>query len=180
MTDKNNIVCNIEMDLTKLSKTELLAKCEEIGITKCKSKNKGELIEIIKSKQNISLPQKEIIVEVNDLHHSSSDNNIDVQQNMIEYIYENTCLQNMISNDGTEHFSSLSNSLNTVKVIYARCKKSMFLLDTIHRDYVNKHIFNKGDILAIKSVAGNPFDVLKTRMMAYEGSKKRGFRFYAS
>jgi hypothetical protein len=29
MTDKNNIVCNIEMDLTKLSKTELLLKCEE-------------------------------------------------------------------------------------------------------------------------------------------------------
>ena len=28
MTDNNNIVCNIEMDLTKLSKTELLAKCE--------------------------------------------------------------------------------------------------------------------------------------------------------
>jgi len=33
---------------------------------------------------------------------------------------------------------------------------------------------------AIASVAGNPFDVLKTRMMAYEGSEKRGFRYYAS
>lgn len=33
---------------------------------------------------------------------------------------------------------------------------------------------------AIASVAGNPFDVLKTRMMAYEGSEKRGFGFYAS
>jgi len=42
--NNNNIVCNIEeMDLTKLSKPELLAKCEELGITKCKSKNKGEL-----------------------------------------------------------------------------------------------------------------------------------------
>ena len=37
MTDKNNIVCNIEMDLTKLSKTELLVKCEENGIKKFKS-----------------------------------------------------------------------------------------------------------------------------------------------
>ena len=26
------------MDLTKLSKTELLVKCQELGITKCKSK----------------------------------------------------------------------------------------------------------------------------------------------
>ena len=50
--DKVNISNNINfiikgMDLTKLSKTELLAKCEEYGITKCKSKNKNELIEEI-------------------------------------------------------------------------------------------------------------------------------------
>jgi hypothetical protein len=32
------------MDLTKLSKTELLLKCQENGIKKCKSKNKEELI----------------------------------------------------------------------------------------------------------------------------------------
>jgi DNA (cytosine-5)-methyltransferase 1 len=35
------------MDLTKFSKTELLKKCEELGIKKCKSKNKGKLIELI-------------------------------------------------------------------------------------------------------------------------------------
>jgi len=35
------------MDLTKLTKTELLEKCEELGIKKCKSKNKGELIDLI-------------------------------------------------------------------------------------------------------------------------------------
>jgi hypothetical protein len=48
----SNIICSKEMDLTKLSKTELLAKCEELGITKCKSKNKGELIDLINKKQN--------------------------------------------------------------------------------------------------------------------------------
>ena len=36
--------------LSKLSKTELLEKCKELGITKCKSKTKGELIEFINSK----------------------------------------------------------------------------------------------------------------------------------
>jgi hypothetical protein len=51
MTDKNNIVCNIEMDLTKLSKTELLAKCEENGIKKCKTKN--DIESYIKSRTNI-------------------------------------------------------------------------------------------------------------------------------
>jgi DNA (cytosine-5)-methyltransferase 1 len=35
------------MDLTKLSKQELLLKCEGLGITKCKTKNKSELIELI-------------------------------------------------------------------------------------------------------------------------------------
>lgn len=35
------------MDFTKLSKSELFSKCEELGITKCKSKKKDELIEIL-------------------------------------------------------------------------------------------------------------------------------------
>jgi DNA (cytosine-5)-methyltransferase 1 len=56
MTDiSSNITCIIEeMDLTKLSKSELLVKCEELGITKCKSKKKGELIDLINSK-NLSV-----------------------------------------------------------------------------------------------------------------------------
>lgn len=37
-------------DLTKLLKKELLVKCEEIGIVKCKSKNKNELIKLINQK----------------------------------------------------------------------------------------------------------------------------------
>ena len=41
------------MDLSQLSKTELLAKCEEFGFTKCKSKNKNQLIELITSKNVI-------------------------------------------------------------------------------------------------------------------------------
>ena len=44
MTDIN---CNIEgMNLTKLTKPELLAKCDENGIKKCKSKNKEELVNL--------------------------------------------------------------------------------------------------------------------------------------
>ena len=72
-----------------------------------------------------------------------------------EDIYENTCLQNILSEEGKEYYISCSKSLDTVKILYARCKKSMFLLDTIHRNYVNTHVFNKNDILAIKSVAGS-------------------------
>ena len=41
------------MNLEDLTKKELLAKCEELGFTKCKSKNKNKLIELINS---ISIP----------------------------------------------------------------------------------------------------------------------------
>ena len=36
-----------DMELTKLSKSELLEKCEELGLTKYKSKNKEALINLI-------------------------------------------------------------------------------------------------------------------------------------
>jgi DNA adenine methylase len=49
MTDSSS---NIEeMDLTCLSKAELLAKCDELGLKKCKSKNKGEIIELLIGEQ---------------------------------------------------------------------------------------------------------------------------------
>jgi DNA (cytosine-5)-methyltransferase 1 len=41
------------MDLTKLLRQEFLVKCEELGITKCSSKNKSELIQLINLKQKI-------------------------------------------------------------------------------------------------------------------------------
>jgi adenine-specific DNA-methyltransferase len=40
------------MDLTNLTKTELLEKCEKLGIIKCKSKSKSELIELINREKN--------------------------------------------------------------------------------------------------------------------------------
>lgn len=36
-----------ETDLQKCTKTELLLKCEEYGLSRCKSKNKGQLIQLI-------------------------------------------------------------------------------------------------------------------------------------
>jgi DNA (cytosine-5)-methyltransferase 1 len=76
MTDiSSNITCNIEeMDLTKLSKNELLVKCEELGITKCKSKNKTELIKLINGKSK--KPQIEFIIEDNDEDCLQETNNI--------------------------------------------------------------------------------------------------------
>lgn len=53
-----NITYHIEeMEFTKLSKHELLAKCDALGINRCKSKNKTELINLIINKQSIEQPK---------------------------------------------------------------------------------------------------------------------------
>ena len=46
---ESNITTNIteQMDISKMSKIDLLEKCKELGITKCSSKNKSQLIELI-------------------------------------------------------------------------------------------------------------------------------------
>ena len=48
---ENNIIINMtEQIISKMSKLELLEKCKELGITKCSSKNKSKLIDLINSK----------------------------------------------------------------------------------------------------------------------------------
>ena len=39
------------MELLNLSKKELLDECDKLGIIKCKSKNKDEIIKLINSKK---------------------------------------------------------------------------------------------------------------------------------
>ena len=41
------------MDILKMNKLELLEKCKELGITKCSSKNKSQLIELINTKNKL-------------------------------------------------------------------------------------------------------------------------------
>ena len=57
---KNNITINNteQMDISKMSKLELLEKCKELGITKCSSKNRSQLIELINGKnKNVEEPK---------------------------------------------------------------------------------------------------------------------------
>jgi len=47
-----NITMNIieQPDTSKMNKSQLLSRCSELGIIKCKSKTKCELIELINTK----------------------------------------------------------------------------------------------------------------------------------
>ena len=52
---ENNITINIteQMDISTMSRLELLEKCKELGITKCSSKSKSQLIELINGKNKV-------------------------------------------------------------------------------------------------------------------------------
>lgn len=52
------------MDLTKLSKNELLKKCEELGIKHCKSKNKNQLIAFISPLHNSNISTESSLSQI--------------------------------------------------------------------------------------------------------------------
>jgi DNA (cytosine-5)-methyltransferase 1 len=110
MDNNNSIVCNIEeMDLTKLSKQELLVKCEELGITKCKSKNKSDLIDLITSKMQ---PKKKVELIIED------DNIIqDVNNEKLLYLLEDDKTTNEIITTNLEN-----NNDKILKVGITKCK----------------------------------------------------------
>lgn len=67
MTINNSNMNFKEMEKNRFSKKELLAKCEELGITQCKSKNKDELIELIHKKQtHLSILSKQKVTSISD------------------------------------------------------------------------------------------------------------------
>ncbi len=94
MENNNNIVFNIkEMDLIKLNKTELLEKCEELGIKKCKSKNKCELIDLINVKTQ---PKKKVELIIEDDDVIEGQENDDIIKNLIDISKEDDKINNTI------------------------------------------------------------------------------------
>jgi DNA (cytosine-5)-methyltransferase 1 len=126
------------MDLTNLSKTELLVKCEELGITKCKSKNKSELIELINKKQitTQTIPLKkqiEFIIEDNEI----TENNLSEIQNISDLI-ENPKYTLVDLFCGTGAFSYAFHQTDKVKTIFAND-----MLDS------SKEIFNLNNVIKL-------------------------------
>jgi len=70
MTDINNITNNMtemnlfEGSLTTLTKSELLAKCAKLKITKCKTKTKAELIDLINTNTNIEFIEEDEAAQI--------------------------------------------------------------------------------------------------------------------
>jgi hypothetical protein len=87
-------------------------------------------------------------------------------------VYETTCLQNILTSEGKKHYKENIKQMEKVRIIYARCKKSMFILDTIHREYIHIHNFSINEIVAIKSVAGSGKTTLLLQLAKIHKSKK--------
>ena len=145
MIDNNNINCIIkEMDLTKgslalntLSKTELLKKCEDLGITKYKSKNKKELVELINYKTtNLKKTKIKFIIEEDD--EESNEKTDETTLNLIneanlglvnENIHNEIISSNVVSNtfiDGPyerdeEYLSKFLKTIKNKNGTYKRC-----------------------------------------------------------
>jgi DNA (cytosine-5)-methyltransferase 1 len=70
----------VSLDLSKFTKAELLIKCDEIGLTKVKSKTKPELIALLSAKNIVINDEKPVIEDALD---SDSDESDDLDDNII-------------------------------------------------------------------------------------------------
>ena len=90
-------------------------------------------------------------------------------------IIKNTNINNDINTKGLDYFnyiSTLSMPIDSIKLIHARCDNSMFLLDDIHRNYINSVDLKKNNIIAIKSVAGSGKTTTLLNLAKIHKSKK--------
>jgi DNA adenine methylase len=101
------------MNTDKQSKQELLKKCEEHGITKCKSKNKTELIKLINEKTNVFKNQIKLTIEDDEeiVKAKNTDDSMISKENIMNFT--NNSISNTIVTftpnkiDKTEHLRPL-------------------------------------------------------------------------
>ena len=159
MTDINsNINCIIEeMDLTKLTKTELLEKCEELGIAKCKFKNKGDLIDLIKFKYQTTQTFKLI----NDSNNKDIDNNI--ISCPIQEIVKDNCHTNKDNNSlkFIDLFCGIGGFHQALTKLGFECVFASDIDENCRKTYNNNYnIQPEGDITKIEIDNIPKFDIL--------------------
>ena len=90
----------------------------------------------------------------------------------LEEMMENTCLGFCLTSSGISELSNCVSLLKEVRIICARCKSSMAVLDDIHREYINNHGFSTGEILVIKAGAGSGKTTTQLRLAKVHKNKK--------
>jgi flagellar biosynthesis GTPase FlhF len=139
--------------------------------------NWEQAVKAVKNSVYLYTGKKEwIILEDREAYHIEIENKI---RNVwigepcsFQQIYDDTVLQNMLTEEGKTYFENTKTIIPSTQIMYARCKKSMYLLDDIHREYVYSHIFKPNDILAIKSVAGSGKTTTLLKLAGIHKTKK--------
>jgi DNA modification methylase len=162
------------MDLLKMSKTELIAKCNEIGITNTKSKKKEELINLINN-TNVSKKIKLIIEDDSDSEENivvSADNVINNEPttdvNALDLYKSNEeILKSIIKDDQILKIikEKYNKSNNQNENIYNFIYSYINGMKMIHQDYKNFNYSLYQSIIAnnnVKILWGNCLDRLKS------------------
>ena len=100
------------MDLSKLTKAELLIKCEELGITKCKSKTKTEIINLIKDKDK----EKEKVQTntITRIENTIVENNINITISDEDDDEDETSVSNLSTND--DNTNNVETNIDEIKI----------------------------------------------------------------
>ena len=108
------------MDLTKFSKSELLNKCNELGINKCKSKNKTELIELINKNLETKNIETSENTDSNDKGPMSPKGSVDEKK--VESVSKEELMKNV------ENMSIEEVINDNIKLYYGDCIEKMKLI----------------------------------------------------
>jgi site-specific DNA-methyltransferase (adenine-specific) len=125
------------MNLTELSKQSLLLKCQELGITKYKSKNKTDLIELIEKK--IPHKQKKIELIIEDDEETNEVNNIKEKNEEIDI--KNIC--------GLEYLKTIKN--NSIDLILTDPPYIISKESGMNEHYNNVKFNEENDITQVKT-----------------------------
>ena len=115
------------LELSSLSKKELLNKCSELGIIKCSSKNKLELIQLINNKN----------IENQNIENQNIENQNIENQNTEQPINNSNNLKMIDLFTGTGAFSLVFNETNKVDIVYSNDmvehSKKIYDINFIHK-----------------------------------------------
>jgi DNA modification methylase len=104
------------MDITPLSKPKLLEKCRELGITKCKSKNKAELIDLINSKHQPKNKKNQIEFIIEEDDKELLDNqNINLDTLIDNHHVDENIIRPLKNSNGTPFEFSTDNSTDNLE-----------------------------------------------------------------